>query len=112
MRQRALLVTLDVSSLYSNIPNHEGLVAVASHLRKDRTKAPITLYILQLPKLVLQSMNLTFNDDHYLQVRGTTMGTGVAPNYANRFINRFETNALQGWDKKQYFGSGLLMISL
>ena len=48
----ALLVTLDVSSLYTNIPNHEGLIAVASHLRKDRTKDPITPYILELLKLV------------------------------------------------------------
>ena len=62
----ALLVTLDVSSLYTN--------------RKDRTKDPITPYILELLKLVLQSMNFTFNDDHYLQVGGTAIGTGVAPN--------------------------------
>ena len=66
----ALLVTLDVLSLYTNIPNHEGLIAVASHLRKDRTKDPITPYILELLKLVLQSMNFTFNNDHYLQVGG------------------------------------------
>ena len=96
----ALLVTLDVSSLYTNIPNHEGIIAVASHLRKDRTKDPITPYLLELLKLVLQSMNFTFNDEHYLQVGGTAMGTGVAPNYANLFMDRFETNALEGWDKK------------
>ena len=96
----ALLVTLDVSSLYTNIPNHEGLIAVASHLRKDRTKDPIAPYLLELLKLVLQSMNFTFNDEHYLQVGGTAMGTGVAPNYANLFMDRFETKALDGWDKK------------
>ena len=86
----ALLVILDVSSLYTNIPNHKGLIAVASHLRKYRTKDPITPYILELLKLVLQSMNFTFNDDHYLQVGGTAMGTGVAPNYANLFMDRFK----------------------
>ena len=30
----ALLVTLDVSSHYTNTPNHEGILAVAGHLRK------------------------------------------------------------------------------
>ena len=45
-------------------------------------------------------MNFTFNDDHYLQVGGTAMGTGVAPNYANLFMDRFETKALEGWDNK------------
>ena len=65
----ALLVTLDVSSPNTNIPSHEGLIAVASHLRKDRTKDSITPYILELLRLVrmnLMSMNLIFIDDHYL----------------------------------------------
>ena len=43
--QNALLITLDVSSLYTNIPNREGILAVATHLRRDRTKDPITPYI-------------------------------------------------------------------
>ena len=34
----ALLVTLDVSSLYTNILNHEGLLAVANHQRGDPEK--------------------------------------------------------------------------
>ena len=63
--QGALLVTLDVSSLYTNIPNHEGILAIAAQLRKDRTKDLITPYILQLLKLVLHSMNFTFNEEHY-----------------------------------------------
>ena len=87
-------------SLYTNIPNHEGILAVAAQLRKDRTKDPITPYILQLLKLVLHSMNFTFNEEHYLQVGGTAMGTALAPNYANLFMDRFETNALKNWDKK------------
>ena len=96
----ALLVTLDVSSLYTNIPNQEGILAVAAHLRKDRTKDPISPYILQLLRLVLHSMNFTFNDQHFLQIGGTAMGTALAPNYANLFMDRFETRALKGWDKQ------------
>ena len=44
----ALLVTLDVSSLYTNIPNQEGLLAVADHLRKDPDKQKIGPHILNL----------------------------------------------------------------
>ena len=33
-----LLVTLNVSSLYTNIMNHEGILAAADHLRTDKTK--------------------------------------------------------------------------
>ena len=36
--QGAFIVTLDVSSLYTNIPNHEGILAVAEYLRRDPEK--------------------------------------------------------------------------
>ena len=39
-------------------------------------------------------MNFEFNGEHFLQTGGTTMGTGVVPNYANIFMDRFETKAL------------------
>ena len=45
-------------------------------------------------------MNFTFNEEHYQQVGGTSMGTALAPNYVNLFMDRFETNALKNWDKK------------
>ena len=36
-----ILATLDVISIYTNIPNHEGLFGVAEHVRQDPTKGPI-----------------------------------------------------------------------
>ena len=96
----ALLVTLDVSSLYTNIPNHEGLLAVAEHLRTDPDKQKIGPHLLKLLQLVLHSMSFSFNGDHYLQIGGTAMGTSVAPNYANLFMDRFETKALDNWSLK------------
>ena len=44
----ALLVTLDVSSCYTNIPNNEGILAVADHLRKDPEKQKIGAHLLKL----------------------------------------------------------------
>ena len=96
----AILCTLDVSSLYTNIPNNEGILAVAEKLRNDPTKTPIASFILDLLKLVLHSMSFTFNGDHYLQTGGTAMGTSLAPNYANLFMDRFETKALAGFPLK------------
>ena len=60
------LVTLDVSSLYTNIPNHEGIQAVAHHIRSDISKQKIGPFLIRLIKLVLHSMNFEFNGDHYL----------------------------------------------
>ena len=95
-----MLVTLDVSSPYTNIPNHEGIQAVADHIRRDPNKQNIGPYIIRLLKLFLHSMNFEFNGDHYLQIGGTAMGTALAPNYANLFMDRFETKALDNWNPK------------
>ena len=45
-------------------------------------------------------MNFTFNDQNYLQLVGTAVGTALAPNYANLFMDRFETKALENWPRK------------
>ena len=45
-------------------------------------------------------MSFNFNGDHYLQTGGSAMGTAVAPNYANLFMDRFETTALNNWPLK------------
>ena len=45
-------------------------------------------------------MNFKFNKQQYLQVGGTAMGTGAAPNYANLFMDRFETKALDNYPLK------------
>ena len=70
----AILCTLDASSLYTNIPNHEGILAVANKLRSDRTKTPITQFILDLLTLVLHNMNFEFNGEHFLQIGGQPWG--------------------------------------
>ena len=81
--------------MYTNIPNHEGILAVAEHLRRDPEKPKIGPHLLKLLELVLHSMSFNFNGDHYLQTRGTAMGTAAAPNYANVFMDRSETKALE-----------------
>ena len=101
--ENALLVTHDVSSLYTNIPYREGILVVAEHHRKDPEKlkiGPHLLKLLELMELVLHSMNFNFNGDHYLQTGGTAMRTSAAPNYANIFMHRFETRALNNWPLK------------
>ena len=96
----SFLVTLDVSSLYTNIPNQEGITAVADQLRKDPTKTSISTYILDLLKLVLHNMYFEFNGDYFLQTGGTAMATALGPNYANIFMDKFETRALNNYPLK------------
>jgi len=89
-----LIVTLDVGSLYTNIPNDEGIQAVNTFLKENRNENeyPKNSYLSKLLELVLTKNNFEFNDKHYLQVGGTAMGTRVAPSFANLFMAYFEKN--------------------
>ncbi|XP_066291082.1 uncharacterized protein [Branchiostoma lanceolatum] len=78
----AILVTLDVSSLYTNIPTEEGI-------QKSPSDVPIE-GICDLLGRILNLNNFEFNGGHYIQVQGTAMGTRVAPSYANIFMGKFE----------------------
>ena len=87
-----ILVTLDVSSLYTNIPNIEGIEACKSLLERERPGAshPTNDSLIDLLTMVLTMNNFDFDENHYLQVGGTAMGTRVAPCYANTFMGWFE----------------------
>jgi hypothetical protein len=88
----ALLVTLDVSSLYTNIPNDEGIRACSSELsiQRETQALPTVQSLIWLLKLTLRLNNFEFNGKHYLQVGGTAMGTKLAPSYANIFMAKLE----------------------
>ncbi len=88
-----ILVTMDVTSLYSNIPNGDGLRAIANLIRGKEHLIP-NYDILKLLEMVLHKNNLEFNGENYLQVGGTTMGTKVAPTYACLFMANLEERML------------------
>ena len=88
----SILTTLDVSSLYTNIPNEEGMNATAIALDNSRgnNQHPSNTHLLFLLNKVLKCNNFDFDGKHFLQVGGTAMGTKVAPSYANTFMGWFE----------------------
>ena len=87
-----LLVTMDVTSLYTNIPNNEGLRASLIALEKYRTGdvKPRNLSIIKLLEMVLKKNNFQFNGNNYLQVGGTAIGTKAAPSFAIIYMGSFE----------------------
>ena len=89
---KSLLVSLDVSSLYTNIPNKEGVEATHQALLTERVLVnnPSNLSLAELLWLVLTLNNFRFNDNDYLQIGGTAMGTRLAPSFANIFMYPFE----------------------
>ena len=83
----AILVTIDVSSLYTNIPQDEGMEACLDAIEAaEATHIPRNA-LRQLFDIVLR---FRFNGQIYQQIQCTAMGTKMAPSYANLFMDRFE----------------------
>ena len=87
--KNTILVTMDVRSLYTNIPNKEGIQAIQSFL-SNSDKSYLKPVISAFLGLILTLNNFTFNGTNYLQVNGVSMGTKCAPSYANLFMGQFE----------------------
>ena len=101
----SLLVTLDVSSLYTNIPHKEGIEACrkalnfSGHLSRSHLK---TESICDLMCMILTMNNFEFDSSHLIQLHGTAMGTRMAPAYANLFMGDLEEKLLAQFSLKPY----------
>ena len=72
----------------------EGLEACKETLEKRSDKSIPTEYIMKLLKLVMEKNLFTFNEETWLQLLGTCMGTRVSPSYANLFMGLLEKKLL------------------
>ena len=95
-----LLVTLDVSSLYTNIPHKEGIHAFRKALESHTNARLKTESICDLIRMILTMNNFEFENNYYLQLYGTAMGTKMAPAYANLFMGDLEQNLLAQYPLK------------
>lgn len=91
-----ILVSMDVTSLYTNIPQEEGINTVCKAYEafyKNDTPIP-TNSLRGLLRLILQENSFQFNGRNYLQTHGTAMGTKVAVAFANIFMSAVETEII------------------
>ena len=88
--QNAILATIDVSSLYTNIPQDEGTDACLNTIQMTEASPIPTSILRKLFDIVLKCNVFSFNGQAYQQIQGTAMGTRMAPSYANLFMDRFE----------------------
>jgi hypothetical protein len=113
--ENAILVTADVSSLYTNIPHEEGISTILSALDTHRhllpTHTPNNTIIRQFLTFILKVNHFQFLDKLYLQTQGTAMGTKMAPPYANVYMSKIEKELLTDFEIFILSGKGSLMIS-
>ena len=92
-----ILVTIDVKSLYTNIPNSEGIQACLDMLKENgMINTELCKPITDMLSLILNNNSFEFNNEHFLQIHGTAMGSPRAPTYANIFMAVLERKLLQG----------------
>ncbi|XP_044184248.1 uncharacterized protein LOC122964605 [Acropora millepora] len=102
----AILCTIDVVGLYPHIPHNEGLEALKEALSTlegqldSEQQRSLNEDLLSFAELVLRSNNFEFNGNHYLQKRGTAIGTRMAPSYANIFMDRLERRLIKNAEVK------------
>ena len=97
VEQNTWLVTVDVKSLYTNIPNEEGIQACHEAWRIRETtdpQHPPADVLRHLLEIVLKLNTFEFDNKHYLQKFGTAMGSKLAPAYANTFMGKLEKTIL------------------
>ena len=109
IKEGDILVSIDVSGLYTNIPQSEGLEAVRDALEDRDDKAIPSEYIVKLLEIVLKHNIFEFDEELFIQLIGTAMGTRPAPSYANIFMARKIDNKIEELAKKErlvepYFG--------
>ena len=73
-----IIRTLDVSSLYTNIPHEEGIESIKNQLvlNRESFEKPRNNSLLNLLELVLKRNNFKFNGTNFLQIGGTAMEPG------------------------------------
>ena len=99
--ENCTLVTIDVKSLYLNIPHEDGIKAVLNRLYRtpeltDQMAIPPNT-MADLLGIVLKQNYFQFADRMYHQVQGTAMGTKMAPSYANIFMAELEEKLLANY---------------
>ena len=92
--QNSFLVIMGVSSIYTNIDQEEGAEACFNN------KSIPSIVIKNLILIILKSNSFRFGNEHYRQITGTAMGSLMAPNSVNLFMDNFEQNLLHDYFQK------------
>ena len=97
LKPNSTFVTIDIVSLYTNIPINGAILAIENlFLKNPDSKRPDSV-ILKLLKIILNNNDFTFNSETYLQTSGVAMGQRFAPSVANIYLANWEDNI-----KKQF----------
>ena len=95
-----LLVTGDVSALYTNMHHDRTIGGVKKIFELNPDPSRPDGYIIRLLDLILKNNDFTFNNETFLQILGTAMGKVFSPSLANIYLLEFDDRAMNGYPIK------------
>ena len=99
-----ILVTMDIESLYTNVPFEGGLQAAKMFLDQRSDCNPTTDCLLGLTMEVLKSNFFLFGNSFYLQTSGVAMGSRMSPSFASLYVGHFEQDVIFNNKVNPYIG--------
>ncbi len=108
MKKETLFCTIDITDLYTMIPQTEGILSLKKmmdHLNLKQVGGLKTETIIRLSRFVVQNNYFSYNDKYYHQVRGGAMGSPLTLTMANCYMYFFEREIV-----KQVKNSGGLYV--
>ena len=94
MQQEYAFLQADVKALYPSIHIEDGLASLHQTLVDAEIDTTLRVLIVRATQWVLKHNYMTFNNNTYLQINGTAIGTPLAVTYAGLFMADIETRAL------------------
>ena len=107
------LLSCDVVSLYTSIPHDLGIQALTYWLDKSRHLIPSRFtngFVLEAAEFVLKNNYFLFDEQLWLQVVGTAMGTDFAPPYACLTMGFLEETKLEPQLRNHYTDAEVSLI--
>lgn len=98
LTEPCFLFTMDVNSLYTNIEIPLGMEATRKILTRHPDPSRPDESLLRLLEINLTRNDFLFQDDFYLQIKGTAMGKRFAPAYANIYMADWEDTVFSKCD--------------
>jgi hypothetical protein len=92
-----LLVTGDITSLYTNMDHQEILQVTREYFELFPNPNRPDESLLELLRLTLTRNDFEFNGRVFLQILGMSMGATHAPSSADMYLARLDQAARQGW---------------
>ena len=100
MSSTSILATMDINNLCTNIDHKESADACYKKLETCKNKTVSSNTLKNCILLILKCNIFRFCNTFHIQKKGTAMGSPMAANYADLFMDMFETSFLNDFHKK------------